>query len=159
MSSGKGLFKQLALMQHFDEPYFFVEIDGEDVFFKGDEEEIRTTDFQAYLEANPEANFEDYCGEYLEVVEEYDEDSYENDYLVLTDAEADDKWDEELDNYIEECVLSEIPKRYQQYFDCESFKRDCEYDGRGHTLAHYDGCEYEEYVEYEGETFYIYRQN
>ena len=78
-------------------------------------------------------------------------------YLVVTDSEADDLWEEDLDNYIEECVLCELPERYQMYFDNEAFKRDCRYDGRAHSLARYDGNEYEERVN--GTTYYIYRQN
>jgi predicted GTPase len=56
-------------------------------------------------------------------------------YLVLTDDEADAKWDEELENYIDECILSELPEKYQPYFDRESWKRDAKFDGRGHSLS------------------------
>lgn len=78
-------------------------------------------------------------------------------YLVLTDEEADQAWDESLENYIDECVLPELPRSYRQYFDCEKFKADCSYDGRGHTLASYDGEELEETVD--GTTYFIYRTN
>jgi hypothetical protein len=30
--------------------------------------------------------------------------------MVLTDDEADEKWEESLDNYIEECIQPEIDK-------------------------------------------------
>lgn len=52
-------------------------------------------------------------------------------YLVLTDDEADDKWDESLNNYIEECVMPEIPDNLQNYFDDDAWKEDAKHDGRG----------------------------
>lgn len=78
-------------------------------------------------------------------------------YLVYTDSEADDAWDEDLDNFIDDCVLHEIPERYRNYFDNEAFKNDCKYDGRGHSLGRYDGQENEEFIN--GTAYYIYRQN
>ena len=80
---------------------------------------------------------------------------YNEDYLVLTDEEADEEEDERLNNYLEELVYSEIPEHLREYFDEEAWKRDARMDGRGHTLSSYDGCEYEETVE--GTTYYIYR--
>jgi len=78
-------------------------------------------------------------------------------YMVLTDSEADDAWNESLDNYIDECILPEIPETYRNYFDSDAWKRDAKYDGRGHTLSSYDGEEHEENIA--GEWFYIYRVN
>lgn len=43
------------------------------------------------------------------------------------------------------------------YFDDEKWKQDARYDGRGHSLSHYDGEE--NYEEVDRETYYIYRQN
>ena len=82
-------------------------------------------------------------------------DYYGETYLVLTDSEADDIEDERLNQYIEECIMPEIPERLQNYFDEEAWKRDARMDGRGHIISTYDGCEYEETVE--GTTYYIYR--
>jgi hypothetical protein len=77
-------------------------------------------------------------------------------YLVLTDDEADSAFRESVESYIDDCILHEIPKAYRPYFDADSFIRDVELsDGRGHTLASYDGEENEEKVD--GEWFYIYR--
>lgn len=87
----------------------------------------------------------------------YDYEADGAEYLVLTDSEADEKWDEYMDSYIDECVLDELPENYRQYFDSEKFKKDCSYDGRGHSLASYDGCE--EVETYEGTNYYIYRIN
>jgi hypothetical protein len=78
-------------------------------------------------------------------------------YRVMTDAEADAAWDESLENYIDECILPELPEAHRSYFDYEAWKRDARYDGRGHCLSSYDGCEYEEQID--GEWYYIYRVN
>jgi len=78
-------------------------------------------------------------------------------YLVLTDSEADNLLDECLDNYINECIISQLPKAYQNYFDSESWKHDAKNDSRGYSLASYNGREYEEEVD--GTTYYIYRKN
>jgi hypothetical protein len=90
----------------------------------------------------------------------YDEDHFEigdAEYWVLTDDEADDAWDESLDNYIDECILPELPDFAANYFDEERWKRDARIDGRGHSLSLYDGAEND--VEFNGETYYIYRTN
>tara|TARA_R100000789_G_C2932960_1_gene129732 strand:+ start:126 stop:482 length:357 start_codon:yes stop_codon:yes gene_type:complete len=80
-----------------------------------------------------------------------------SEYLVLTDDEANDKWEEALDNYLEECVYPELSDPLKNYFDDEAWKRDARMDGRGHSLSSYDGCEHEEVVG--GGTFYIYQTN
>lgn len=90
----------------------------------------------------------------------YDENLFEygsEEYLVVTDEEADELQDEDLENYIDECILPQLNERYHNYFDSEAFKSDARYDGRGHSLSKYDGCEYSKKVK--GETYYIYRQN
>lgn len=79
------------------------------------------------------------------------------DYLVCTDSEADELWDESLENYIEECILPELHKQYRSYFDNEAWKSDAKNDGRGHSLSSYDGNETE--ITVKGETFYIYQTN
>jgi len=78
-------------------------------------------------------------------------------YMVLTDDEADELWEESLDNYLQECIYPELSDNLSRYFDDEAWKRDARYDGRGHSLSSYDGCEYEEEVN--GETYFIYRVN
>lgn len=78
------------------------------------------------------------------------------DYLFGTDEEMDDEWEKELDNYIEECVLPEIPEHYRNYFDDESFKTDCRYDGRARSLNKYNGGEEE--INVNGICYYAYRQ-
>ena len=80
---------------------------------------------------------------------------YDEEYLVLTDEEADEKWDEELDYYLEELVYPELPEHLRGYFDDEAWKEDAKTDGRGHAISRYDGYEYEETVN--GVTYFIYR--
>jgi len=83
--------------------------------------------------------------------------SFDNgdEYLVCDNDEAEQYWDESIEQYIDDCVLPEISEQYRSYFDYESFKRDCSFDGRGHTLNSYDGTEYEETVN--GTTYFLYQ--
>lgn len=80
-----------------------------------------------------------------------------DEYLVCDDATADRYWDEELDMYLDDCVYPELPDNIVQYFDDKKWKRDARYDGRGHSLNHYDGGEEVESIN--GTDYYIYRQN
>jgi hypothetical protein len=82
----------------------------------------------------------------------------DQEFLVVTDDEADQLWEERLDNYLEECIYPELPDNLVNYFDDEAWKRDARFDGRGYSLSSYDGIEYEETV-YDTETFNIYRVN
>lgn len=77
-----------------------------------------------------------------------------NDYMILTDEEADEKWDEYLENYIDDCL--EIPEPMARYFDREAWKRDARMDSRGHSLSSYDGEENE--VRINGTTYFLYQQ-
>ncbi len=93
----------------------------------------------------------------------YGSDIYEStdapgEYVVLTDSEADHAWNEELERYIDDCILEEIKdSTLAQYFDRDAWKRDAKYDGRGHSLSSYDGTEHE--IQIDGEWIYIYRVN
>jgi hypothetical protein len=80
-------------------------------------------------------------------------------YLVLTDSERTEAWEQSLDSYIDECILDggEFPEAYKQYFDREAWKRDARHDGAGHSLASYDGEERGATID--GETYYVYRVN
>jgi hypothetical protein len=164
MKLEQNLLRALALMQHQGEDFFIIE----DKAFKGTEEEAREQfydDIEGTEEADIDANFLIFCENNLEEIEELDPDDYNNDYMVLTDEEADEKWEESLDSYIEECITPEIDKlsegagnlSYYITFDEEQWKRDARMDGRGHSLSTYDGNEDEETIE--GEIFYIYRIN
>jgi hypothetical protein len=152
--------KAIALKQHLQESVFVVTHDGESTIFEGDESD-EWQNFLNDIEDTEElpiiANFLVYCQNNLTQVEPYDVDDYSSDYLVLTDDESDERWGESLDNYIEECILPELPEYLQNYFDSEKWKEDAKYDGRGHSLSSYDGNEYEEEVN--GTTYYIYRIN
>ena len=100
-------------------------------------------------------SFEEFCEEQLAEVEEIGE--YEGDYLICTDDEAQDRFVQCLQDYIDDCIMPTIPESLRYYFDDEKWMRDAEIDGRGHTLASYDGEENEVIVD--EETFYIYRIN
>ena len=75
----------------------------------------------------------------------------QDEYLVLTDEEANQRWDDYLESYIDDCL--EIPAHIVPYFDHEAWKRDARHDGRGHALSPYDG------VEHSAQDYYVYRIN
>ncbi len=75
------------------------------------------------------------------------------DYLAGTDEEMDEAWDEDLENYIDECL--EIPESVGKYFDREAWKEDARVDGRGHSLNRYDGGEL--YITLQGVDYFAYR--
>jgi hypothetical protein len=91
----------------------------------------------------------------IDELENYEVDGSE--YRVLTDSEADEANDESIQNYIDDCILPELPEAYRFYFDDEAFMRDARMDGRGHNLNYYDGTEYE--AEINGTWYYIYQTN
>lgn len=164
-------------MQHLGLPYF--SIDG--VYYQGEESEVKE-DYNNSDFANVDfSNFPEYCAENCLPVEE-DHTDIDDDYLVLTDEEA----DEAAKEYIKESVWafnagfiinhSKLP--YEAIEMVEGFQSaKCEdandtilaliddfdefvsdaisADGRGHFLSTYDGEENEETVD--GETYFIYR--
>lgn len=75
--------------------------------------------------------------------------------LVLTESERDERWNEYLDDYVEEFILDELPEQYRPYFDDEKWKRDARFDGAGVSLASWDHKEHEYQID--GEWIYIYR--
>lgn len=135
----------IALAQHLNinlEPDFESYVDEE-----ATEEEQQEQRDEAILEVTRELD---------NIVEGHDDNMfsyYDEDYYVLTDSEADDMEDRELNFYIDECL--EIPDNIRPYFDEEKWKSDARMDGRGHIISRYDGCEYEEEVN--GTHYYIYR--
>lgn len=77
-------------------------------------------------------------------------------YAVGNEEEAYYAWDQALDSYFDDCIqpeLDKIPGNLGKYFDLEAWKNDARHDGRGHSLAPYDGDENKE-----GD-FFIYRIN
>lgn len=101
--------------------------------------------------------------EQQELIEQYenvdtnDFETSEGDYMVLTEEETDDAVDENLENYIEECILPELPEAYKNYFDYAGWKKDAEMDGAGHILNSYDGSMEE--VKIGEDWFNIFRTN
>ena len=87
-------------------------------------------------------------------------------YSVMDESQAetafDERMDDYIDEYIDECILSKIPDNLRFYFDfdSEAFKRDVELsDGRGPTMATYDGHEHEYFPPNSNTAYYIYRTN
>jgi len=144
--------KQCAILEYNQDAYFV--FNG--VAYLGDFDEIEMQYSDLEESTKNEVDLETYIIDNCEVVEDYEE---HGDYLVCTNDEADELWDESLENYIDECIISELPKQYQNYFDREGWKSDARFDGRGHSLSSYDGCENEYNIDSFGETLYVYRIN
>ena len=156
----------IALAQHLDinlEP----ELPQDESYYIANREDYDTEEEfleeQKELDKEKEQDMSDATQEIIDelesIVPEYDNNfSYHREeYTVVTDEEADALCEQELDNYIEEIIMPELPNHLQNYFDEDSWKSDARMDGRGHFLAWYDGCEYDETVN--GVTYYIYRRN
>ena len=80
-------------------------------------------------------------------------------WLVLTPEEADARFDDYQESYIDECVLPKIPEAYRCYFDWDAYKRDVRIsDGRGPSLAGYDSEERQVFTG-DGDYFLVYRTN
>ena len=145
-SMSVDLEKAIALKKHLGDDFFVLG----DKAYEGTQEDAEV----AHEEENEDGlTFEDFCEQELIEVEEYEEE----DYMVLTDWEADDRWEESLDSYLEECIYPELTGNLKYYFDEDKWKQDARDDGRGHSLSSYDGNEHEEDVN--GTTYYIYRIN
>ena len=123
--------------------------------------EIEADQKQAFDEAEPQvkalAKFlnEDDVSE----IEEGSCDHYgygRQEYLVLTDEEADARALEYTKDTLEECYLSEVPEMARQYVDLDRWAQDAvDSDGRGIVLASYDHEENE--VKIDGVYYFIYR--
>ncbi len=155
-----NILRQLALMQHNGEDFFI--FNG--IAYTGNHVELNKEWIEATENLPNAQTWMEFIDDNCEEVAELDPEDYNNDYLVLTNEEAEEKWEESLDGYIEECNTPELDKldtlgnlQYYVSFDEEKWKRDARMDGRGHSLSSYDGNENEETVN--GETFYIYRIN
>ena len=151
--------KSIALLQHLQIDHFVCD----NKVYEGDIISIEN-DYNDWLEedeSNADRTFEEYVADNCIEVEEYDDystvDGSRKEFLVLDENEADDRFEQSIENYVNDCVLSEIPKPYHRYFNLEEFTDDCKAVGRGHTIASYDGEENEEEVN--GTTYYIYRIN
>ena len=86
-----------------------------------------------------------------------DRDVDDGEYLVLTDSEADD-WEEEgLRSLLDDMIPREVRDSFlSNYIDVDRWVEDNS-GNRGENINGYDGTEDE--VEFEGTTYYIYRNN
>ena len=62
-------------------------------------------------------------------------------FRIIHKASLEGIWEDELEEYCEECILSELPDIAQSYFDMEAWVRDAKFDGVGHHFGTYDGTE------------------
>lgn len=76
-------------------------------------------------------------------------------YIVANEEDAEELFSEELSQYLQECILDELPDLARNYFDVKAWENDCRIEGRENFLAKYDGIENEEIID--GETFFIFR--
>jgi hypothetical protein len=187
------LKKALALKQFNGEEFFIIELEvnGDDKgqAFEGNKKEEREKFKLSGLEENEENDlvFQQWCNDNLIEVLPIDEDEERENYIVLTDEEADAKtsdyikdslWAFNAEFILSECQLDlsgSDSLRNMQEKSCEGandfiyslIDRTCgidefiqdaiRADGRGHFINSYDGNESEETID--GETFYIYRVN
>lgn len=80
-------------------------------------------------------------------------------WLVLTESEADEKAKDYVREILEE-LLKEIPNTLRPYFDEDRYTEDAiKSDGHANFLASYDGNEYEEFDKSSGTWYYCYRTN
>lgn len=84
-----------------------------------------------------------------------DETTYDGEYLVLTDDEA-DAWEEEGLRSLFSDMTGDVQGFISNYLDVDKFVEDHS-GNRGENINGYDGNEEE--VEFEGTTYYIYRNN
>jgi hypothetical protein len=96
------ILRRLALMQHLGEGFLI--LNG--IAYGGNHQEL----WDEWRTLETSQTFAEFVAENCTEVEELDADDYTIDYMVLTDDEADEKWEESLDNYIEECIQPEIDK-------------------------------------------------
>lgn len=79
------------------------------------------------------------------------------DYIFGNDEEMEEEWEQDLENYIDECILPELKNEsLQKYFDREAFISDAKQDGRGYSLNRYDGSEKE--IKINETYYYAYQQ-
>ena len=119
--------------------------------------------------SNLEIAFQQFCQDQGLDYEDFEAEEWDNivnfsngseEYSVMDESQAETSCYERMDDYIDECVLSQIPDNLRFYFDSETFKRDVELsDGRGSTMAPYDGHEHEYFAPNSNTAYYIYRTN
>ncbi len=81
----------------------------------------------------------------------------DEDYWVLTDEEANEKVELEVEYLLEE-ALSEVPSYLYRYFDSDQYIEDQASNNRGHLLNTYNGSEDSITLD-NGSVYYIYRRN
>lgn len=163
--------KIIALAQHLDLDY----CEYNEIYYAGVTQEEIEEKLEEFLENNNREDtkaheeFQEWLDENTTLLEDEFENSYDDyysygnqEYLVLTDSEANDAAYNSVMSIWEDCYLTKEVKQQlgflENYIDLAAATEDAiKADGRGHTLASYDGHEY--YKEVDGEIYYIYRIN
>lgn len=169
--------KTIALLQFNNEPYFIIQDDDNAMAFTGDKAEL-LEEWAEYLKTlskdDDRLTFVEWLCDNGNEIEEYDEDDYNKNYMVLTDEEADEKCKEYIIDTLwaftpyflaEQTDLdAEVFEAIQSNGKCEG-NNDTIYnlinklgsiddfvsnaisaDGRSHFMNSYDGHEHEETV-------------
>lgn len=170
------MLKALALCQHDGTPYFFC--DGK--FYEGNEKNFHAEWVEATENLADAQNWPEFVADNCTEIEETDSDGEKDNYLILTDEEADEK----AADYIKDSLWAFTPDFLAEMtdFDPEVFeaiaangkckdnndviyntiRKTCgietfveaaiQADGRGHFMSSYDGEENEETVAIDDET-------
>ncbi len=73
-----------------------------------------------------------------------------SEYAVITNDDIENVFHQYAENLIDDCVISELPEKYRQYFNYEKFEQDMSFDGYG-QMASYDGNDNEVIID---DTYY-----
>ncbi len=142
------LKRALALKQFLNEEYFIMD----DRAFEGRLEEAR-----ASFTESIEHDFDSYVVQYYTEIKEVSIYEYGKEYLAFTEEEAENRFEEELDRYLDRNIFSVLPSHYHQYFDDERWKED---KRKGIDVESLDSYKKQEHYEtIDGEGFYIYKIN
>ena len=80
-----------------------------------------------------------------------------SDWLVVDDDEAEAMWGDDLEDYVEDCIIYEMEPHLREYFDKMAWVADAMAQGeRANSLARYDGVEH--FISTDDGDYYIYQQ-
>jgi antirestriction protein len=78
-------------------------------------------------------------------------------YVVVQETLMDGLFKEYMEEYIDECVIGDIPESLRGYFDYEAYIDDWENDDGYSVMASYDG--YIDDIDILGDQYYVFRIN
>jgi hypothetical protein len=77
-------------------------------------------------------------------------------WAVIPESDIDDVFKEYTDNYVNDCILPEVPENIRSYFDYDKFNEDAQSDGYG-IMSSYDGQDNEQ--DFDDNLYHILRLN